>query len=147
MLLVSVVVSRDQAEITIIVRMLLGSVRGGANIFHFNLISLSACLSASIIEWEGGEAGQAVTIYQGLIGSAGAACASAHPRGHHITSHLAARSRSRRPRCIGRPALRDGCDWCRREEREEGGGVQVTGSCRRDWRVGTEEGTSNTQTS
>ena len=73
MLLVSVMMSRDQAEITIIVRMLLGSVSAGANIFHFNLISLSA----SIIEWEGGEAGQAVTIYQGLIGSGGAACVSA----------------------------------------------------------------------
>ena len=40
LLLVSVVMSRDQSEITIIVRMMLGSVRAGANIFHFNLISL-----------------------------------------------------------------------------------------------------------
>ena len=87
MLLVSVMMSRDQTEITIIVRMLLGSVRAGANIFHFNLISLSA----SIIEWEGGEAGQAVTIYQGLIGSGGAACASAQPRGHH-SPHITSRS-------------------------------------------------------
>ena len=40
LLLVSVVVGRDQTYITIIVRMMLGSVRAGANIFHFNLISL-----------------------------------------------------------------------------------------------------------